>query len=73
MIPLPGFFQFNFSLFQSQGSPLATIQKSWLIGTFFLLNNLQGLSCEYVRTTKACVFIFVFIVFVWYINVLEII
>lgn len=73
MIPLPGFFQFNFSLFQSQGFPLATIQKSSLIGGFFLLNNLQGLSCEYIKATKVCVFTFGFIVFVWNINVLEII
>lgn len=56
MIPLPGFFQFNFSFFQSQDFPLAAIQKSSLIGTFFLLSNLQGLSCEYVKETKVCVY-----------------
>lgn len=54
------FLQFNFSLFQSQDFPLATIQKSSLIGTFFLLSNLQGLSCEYVKETKVSVYIVLF-------------
>lgn len=61
MILLPGFFQVNFSLFQLQGFPWATIQKSSFIGTFFLLNNLQGLSCEYVKETKVCVYIVLFL------------
>lgn len=61
MIPLPDLFQFNFSLFQSQGFPWATIQKTSLIGTFFLLNNLQGLSCEYVKETKVRVYIVLFL------------
>lgn len=61
IILLPDFLQFNFSLFQSQDFPWATIRKSSLIGTFFLINNLQSLSCEYLKETEVCVYIVLFL------------